>query len=220
MARPIRTEAFDLRAAIKAAAWRMISEQGAASLSLRAIARELSITAPAIYNYFPRRADLISALTGDADKEMSDFLTDAHSPHLEDDANIQLRVVCQAYRRWAIENPRRYPLIFTSHAEKNKPGAPRSLSILISIMDSAQKTGKIKKESNPVLPAGLYQPMHQWKQTFVVEDESVLYLATVIWSRVHGLVMNELGNQYPPFIKDPGEFFRFEIKNMINQYLG
>lgn len=51
-----------MQAAILETAWRQIAESGAASLSLRAIARELGITAPAIYNYYPDRDALVTAL--------------------------------------------------------------------------------------------------------------------------------------------------------------
>ena len=54
--RPKQTEQHpNLEAAIKETAWKQIAGFGAAALSLRAIARELGITAPAIYNYFQRR---------------------------------------------------------------------------------------------------------------------------------------------------------------------
>ena len=112
MGRPIRTVPFDLGAAVKAEAWMLITEQGVEAVALRAIARALKITAPAIYNYFPSREKLLAALVSDADVDLGRYLTDAHTPHLEDDPDVQFRVVCQAYRRWAVENPQRYLLFF------------------------------------------------------------------------------------------------------------
>jgi hypothetical protein len=47
----------------------------------------------------------------------------------------------------------------------------------------------------------------------------VLYVAYVVWSRVHGLVMLELGGQLPSFFTDPGEIFRREISTMVDQYV-
>src|SRR5512147_1586509 len=65
--RPRRAEQQpNLQDAIKETAWKQIAEFGAAALSLRAIARELKITAPAIYNYFPDRDALVTALIIDA----------------------------------------------------------------------------------------------------------------------------------------------------------
>ncbi len=51
---------------IKTTAWKQVAEQGAASLSLRAIAREMGMTAPGLYRYFKDRDGLVTALLIDA----------------------------------------------------------------------------------------------------------------------------------------------------------
>jgi hypothetical protein len=65
----------------------------------------------------------------------------------------------------------------------------------------------------------LRQQLAAWQAIFPVEDAYVLYLALVIWSRVHGLVMLEIDNQYPPFIHDPALIFSREIDMILHQYL-
>ena len=62
----------DLQTAIKETAWKQISVAGAPTLGLRSIARELNITAPSIYNYFPSRDDLVTALIVDAYNSLAD----------------------------------------------------------------------------------------------------------------------------------------------------
>ncbi|WP_454295591.1 TetR/AcrR family transcriptional regulator [Salana multivorans] len=47
---------------IRAIAWRHLEEQGAAALSLRAVARELGVVSSAIYRYVPSRDDLLTDL--------------------------------------------------------------------------------------------------------------------------------------------------------------
>ena len=75
MARPRREAAHpNIAAAIKSVARQQMSERGTAGLSLRAIARELEITAPAIYNYYPRLDDLITALIVDAFQSLADAM--------------------------------------------------------------------------------------------------------------------------------------------------
>ena len=67
MVRPSKkSQIQNLQEAIKETAWKQIAEFGAAAMSLRAIARDLKITAPAIYNYFPDRDALVTALIIDA----------------------------------------------------------------------------------------------------------------------------------------------------------
>ncbi|MRR29684.1 TetR/AcrR family transcriptional regulator [bacterium] len=215
MGRPIRTEPYDLGAAVKAEAWKLISEQGMEAVALRAIARALNITAPAIYNYFPSREELLAALAADADAELGRYLTDAHTPHLEDDADVQLRVVCQAYRRFAVENPQRYLLLSDSPVVE----VSHTLVALIAILNKADGGGRLKKEEKLVLPPGLSGLLNEWKGKFGVENEYVLYLAFIMWSRLHGLILNEIGQRFPPYIKDAGELFRLEVKTMLYQYL-
>lgn len=218
MGRPVRSEPYDLGAAVKAEAWKLITEQGLEAVALRAIARSLNITAPAIYNYFPSRDDLLAALVEDADNDLGRYLSEAHTPHLQDDTSVQFRVVCQAYRRWAAENPQRYMLFFSSKAEQ-EPAVSHTLKALIAILNTAQQSGSLKKDTQLVFPPGLSGLLNEWKIQFAVQDEYVLYLAFIIWSRLHGLIMNEIGRRYPPYIKDAGELFRLEVKTMISQYI-
>jgi AcrR family transcriptional regulator len=219
MGRPIRTEPYDLGAAVKAEAWKLITEQGVDAVALRAIARALKITAPAIYNYFPSREELLAALVADADADLGRTLTDAHTPHLADEPDVQFRVVCQAYRRWAVDNPQRYLLFFALKSEALHNEVSATLSALISILNKADEGGRLKKEEKLVLPPGLSGLLAEWKQKFAVENEYVLYLAFIVWSRLHGLILNEIGQRFPPYIKDAGELFRLEVKTMIFQYL-
>ena len=113
MARPKRlTQQIDLKEVIKVTALNQIAAFGAPTLSLRAIARELKITAPAIYNYFPRRDDLVTALIIDAYTSFGDSQLLARDSVPVDDLNGRLNAVGWAYRSWALTFPQRYQLIF------------------------------------------------------------------------------------------------------------
>lgn len=62
--------------------------------------------------------------------------------------------------------------------------------------------------------------LEAWSQFTGGKDPEVLYTALVIWSRVHGMVSMEIGNQMPSFIADPGEIYRREIKIIEKQFIG
>jgi hypothetical protein len=79
--------------------------------------------------------------------------------------------------------------------------------------------GVLLPEEKPSLSAALRQQLAAWQAFHPSADVYVLYLALVIWSRVHGLVMLEIDNQYPPFIQDPGLIFRREVAMLVRQYL-
>jgi len=62
---------------IKDTARRILVAEGPDGLSLRAIAREMGMTAPALYRYFPSREDLIGALIADLYDELTAAISTA-----------------------------------------------------------------------------------------------------------------------------------------------
>jgi AcrR family transcriptional regulator len=227
MVRPIKKKQIpNLQEAIKETAWKQIAETGASTLSLRAIARELNITAPAIYNYFPRRDDLVTALIVDAYNSLAEsqeaaIANLAQTKHAEWFSALGL-----AYRDWAVTYPQRYQLIFGTPIpgyrapdEATLPAATRALNPLIGVLRSARDADSLRVERLAAPTSRLRSMLNEWKKFAGGTDIEALYLALAIWSRVHGLVMLEIGNHIPPFIDDPAEIFRREIKTMITQYL-
>ena len=226
MPRPKLSQQIDLQSAIKDTALRQIGADGAASLSLRAIARELHITAPAIYNHYPSRDDLVTSLIVDAYTSLGDWQFAALEELPVDDHAGRLSALGLAYRDWAVAYPQRYILIFGSpipgyHCppERSLPAAGRSLSALVGVLEAARLAGVLLPEDRPHLSAALRQQLAAWQGLHPSADVYVLYLALVIWSRVHGLVMLEIDHQYPPFIQDPGLIFRREVDSIARQYL-
>ncbi len=91
---------------IKEIALQQMAEQGAASLSLRAIAREMGTSAPAIYRYFPNRDALVTALIIDAYNSLADSLQAANDGQDSGDYNGRFRAVTRAYQRMGTQPPR------------------------------------------------------------------------------------------------------------------
>src|SRR5690349_24009590 len=59
---------------IKQTARRVLVEQGEEGLALRAVARAMGMTAPALYRYFASREDLVEHVVADLYTELSDEL--------------------------------------------------------------------------------------------------------------------------------------------------
>jgi AcrR family transcriptional regulator len=214
------------REEIKAVAWKQVAEYGAAALSLRAIAREMDITAPALYRYYQDRDALVTALIVDAYASLGDSQMASLTGLPPGDHKGRLRATGLAYRQWALTYPQRYLLIFGTPlpgyyapVEVTQPVAARSIQPLIQVLDSAWKDGVVYRAKPPELSAALRGQILEWASLQPVDDVYILYLALVIWSRVHGLVMIEISNQYPPSIQDTGEIFNTEIEMMIKEYL-
>ena len=232
MVRPIKRKQIpNLQEAIKDTAWKQLAEFGAPALSLRAIARELKITAPAIYNYFPNRDALVTALIVDAFTSLGDAQKTAVEAISASKPEARFTALGLAYRAWAIQYEQRYQLIFGTpipgYAAPEDVTLPAAAWALVPLMETVQAlyaADKLRVEKLPKLTPALKSMLEAW-QEFVRKAGSemhieVLYLVYIVWSRVHGLVALELGHQTPSFITDPGEIFRREIESIKQQYLG
>lgn len=227
MVRPtLKKQKPNLQEAIKETAWKQIAETGAATLSLRSIARELGITAPAIYNYHPDRDALVTALIVDAYTSLGESQQAAIDALPADDHVTRFSALGLAYREWAITYPQRYQLIFgtpipnyVAPEDITTPAAACAIVPLTNTLQALYLQKKLKLERLSPLTPELESMLKAWKDYGGNADVEVLYLTAVVWSRVHGLVMLEIGHHVPPVITDPGEIFRREIKNIENQYL-
>jgi AcrR family transcriptional regulator len=225
--RPRQSERqINLMGAIKVTAWKQIAAFGAPTLSLRAIARELGITAPAIYNYFPSRDELVTALIVDAYTSLADSQEAAITHLPADDLPGRLSALGLAYRQWAVSQPQRYLLIFGTpipnyHApdELTLPAATRALLPLIVVLQALYVAGQLQIAKIAPLKPRLESMLKAWQEAAGGAQPEALYFALVIWSRVHGLVMLEIGNHIPPMLHDPAEVFYREIQTVLIQYL-
>lgn len=96
---------------IKATAVRMLREHGA-DLRFADIARDMGMTAPALYRYFADRDELLSALMVDGFQEMADTLTAALDTAAPEDLAGRIRAAAIAYRAFAKADPSRFSLLF------------------------------------------------------------------------------------------------------------
>lgn len=89
-----------------------IVEHGPHALSLRAVARALGMTVQALYHYFPSRDDLVTALITKAYDDLADAVQAAADTAQDDPGLPGLVVAAEGYRRWAIDNPERFQLLY------------------------------------------------------------------------------------------------------------
>ncbi|MYW14481.1 TetR family transcriptional regulator, partial [Streptomyces sp. SID2955] len=95
-----------VREEIKKYAWEQIATAGASALSLNAIAKQIGMSGPALYRYFAGRDELITELVMDAYRSLADTF------QAEAAAGAGLGELAQALRRWALDDPQRYLLVY------------------------------------------------------------------------------------------------------------
>ena len=103
-----------LREDILAAAARILETTGSDdAVTLRAVAREAGITAPAIYAHFDDRDAIRFTVIEQTFTELATVLTTA--AEAQDEPVARLRAVCHAYLDFAADRPHHYRLLFERH---------------------------------------------------------------------------------------------------------
>ena len=171
-----RGEGDRLRADIVVAAERLLAAQPVEALSLRAVAREVGVTAPALYLHFADRRELVWAVL----VHQFDGLTAATSAAMSRGADPRgrLREWCLAYCRFGLEQAGLYRAMFESwNAERvdlplaELPGYALRQGLLTAIAACGTRRGDVEE------------------------------LGTLVWAGLHGLVslrINKPSFPWPP----------------------
>jgi AcrR family transcriptional regulator len=206
--------------AVVAAAWRHIAEHGAASLTLRGVARELGVTAPAIYRYFAGRDELVTHLVVDAFTSFGNAQIAARDAVPADDPVGRLAAMGCAYRTWALSHPHHYRLIFatvipdhTSSAVATVEAGTRAMAPLVEVTQALHAAGRLRTDG---IPAGMAPPFPATDPLF---DGPAFAVALLIWSRMHGQVSLELAGHLPQPPGDDGALFRTEQQLTLHQFV-
>lgn len=100
------------RAEILDAARRLLIEGGTERVTLRGIAGELGMTAPALYRYFDSREALIGALCDQLYDELADVLVAARDKDTDAPLKQRFLVTSHAFRTWALAHRPEFGLLF------------------------------------------------------------------------------------------------------------
>jgi AcrR family transcriptional regulator len=108
----VRAETAD---EIKQTARRILVEQGPDAVTLRAIARDIGVTAPALYRYFDSHEELIRHVVGDIFAELAGEIhaaIDEAGAASGGDMASKMIAACQGFRQWALTHKAEFALLF------------------------------------------------------------------------------------------------------------
>ncbi|MFB4312665.1 TetR/AcrR family transcriptional regulator [Actinomadura sp. 21ATH] len=91
---------------------RILVEQGPEAVTLRAIAREMGMTAPALYRYFGSHQELLRHVVGDIFADLTAALKAGLHEVPENDMNGKFLAAARTFRRWAFTHRPEYGLLF------------------------------------------------------------------------------------------------------------
>src|SRR5690349_5459262 len=139
-----------------------LATEGAAALSLRAVARDLGVVSSAVYRYVKSRDDLLTLLVVDGYDELGDAVDAAVAEVAAEDFPGRQAAIGRAVRSWGLAEPATYALLFGSPvpgyeapAEQTIGPGTRVVRALVALWSEAYAAGRLSPPQVPVRSAGL-----------------------------------------------------------------
>ena len=191
-------------------------------LTLRAVAREVGMTAPALYRYAASHEELVLLTALDIDAEVGTRIERAASAY--DEPAAQLIAAGVEFRRWALTNREEFALVFTNvdvdcitdFKESASTGMKFS-AMLFAVWDRYQFPIPALSDLDPGLAEILRDPMVPADLTGIPDEmRGLVWVLQRAWSRLYGTVTLEVFGHIDPRLVDQAHLFRA----MINDQAG
>ena len=210
---------------IKDEARRQMAQEGASSLSLRAIARHLDMVSSGIYRYFKSRDDLLTALIVDAYEAVGSAVESADEHCERVDFAGRWSACCHAVRDWAVAHPHEYALIYGSPVpgyrapeETSRPASRVALTLLAIIRDAAaagELRGPFATEMSPALSVTAAAEAARLGAIGFdgVPDDAIIRSITA-WTQLFGAVSFEVFGRIVDIVEDIDAVFDQSVRDM------
>ena len=184
---------------------RHLATEGAAALSVRAVARDLGVVSSAIYRYVRSRDDLLTLLVVDGYDELGDEVDAAEGAVARDDFRGRFLAIGRAVRSWAQREPATYALLFGSPvpgyqapAERTTGPGTRVISALVRLWEEAHVAGAVHEaDPAPRVSRVLKADVKRIRDEFGLTIPDDLALRGVLgWAALFGCVSFEVFGQY------------------------
>jgi AcrR family transcriptional regulator len=201
---------------------RHLVTEGAAGLSVRAVARDLGMVSSAVYRYVASRDDLLTLLLIDAYTELADAVDHARESAVGSWTD-QVVAVARASRQWAVDQPACWGLLYGSPvpgyqapAELTVGPGTRVVGALFAAVGAGVDAGAVETSNISVA-----QPMSddfdgiRAEFSFAGDDATVLK-CTLMWAALVGAISLEVFGQYgADTLTDPAMVFEGQVELLI-----
>ena len=207
---------IDTEARIVAAARSLLVNQG--EVTLRAVARELGLTAPALYRYAPSHEELVRMVAIAIDTEVGQRIAAAADTQPADDPAARLIAACVEFRQWALTNRKEFALVFTNVdvecvKEHEESSGLVFAGLLLALWDAYRFPVPSLDELDPGLAEILRDPQAPVDPATPAGLEGLIWLLQRGWSRLYGTVTLEVFQHIDPRIVEEGHLFRAMIED-------
>ncbi|MCW2784236.1 MAG: putative transcriptional regulator, TetR family protein [Marmoricola sp.] len=183
-----------------------LATDGAAALSLRAVARDLGVVSSAVYRYVKSRDELLTLLLIDGYDELGDEVERAVAAASAEDFRIRFLVLGRAVRTWALREPATYALLFGSPVpgyqapgEQTTGPGTRVIRALIGLWEQAWAAGQIVVPGGAPVPPTVAADVTRIREEFGLSGpDDLLARAILAWAALFGCISFEVFDQYGP----------------------
>lgn len=212
---------------IKGIARQHLVEHGAAGVSLRAVAREMGMTAPGLYRYVSGIDALLVLITADMFDELADAIMEADASVPEEDTDRRILTSLRAFRQWAVGHRAEFAVMFGP-----RPQLPPGVDVSPAL-EAGRRFGatfftlfdRLLAEQRFTLPAGerippdLARELRSFAGTIGfsaphVPVEAVLVLSSC-WVRLYGVVCMEIFRHLNFVMEDMEPLFESELRTVL-----
>ncbi|MEU6863814.1 TetR/AcrR family transcriptional regulator [Streptomyces sp. NPDC046876] len=202
---------------------RLLVEKGPGAVTVRAVAREMGLTAPGLYRYYAGHRELVQALVSHLYDELAAALAAAREEQPAGRPGRRLREVCRELRRWALAHPREFALLFAKPVADadTAPGAPahdpswRFGAVILDLMVQLWRRGTIEAPTD-LDPAWTAQ-LEEVREHLAGEPVplEVIYVFVSCWARLYGAVAVEAFGHLDFALSDPEPLFEHTIGEVL-----
>lgn len=198
---------------------RHLVTDGAAGLSLRAIARELGMVSSAVYRYVASRDELLTLLIVDAYTSLADAV-DAAGARAAGSWRDRLHEMARTARSWAVTQPASWALMYGSpvpgyHAPAERTVAPgtRVVAALFAVVAEGVAAGDVP-DSGASVSAVTSADFDAVRAEFgFVAGDATVTKCFLLWATLVGAISLEVFGQYgADTLTDPADLFDAQIR--------
>ncbi|MFQ6327334.1 TetR/AcrR family transcriptional regulator [Nocardia sp. CWNU-33] len=209
---------------IKQVALRLMADGGPGAITLRAIAREMGMTANAVYSYFATRDDLVTALINDVYSELADTVEAARDACPPADPAGRILAWACAFREWALANSEGFRLIYGDPVPGYQPpagGAAPEAEHRVCAGLTGLAAGAWPHAEKLYADSGFEwsdfddELVGEVAQDFPGLPPAAIAIALRIWGHLHGLVSLEILGHLRSQTNAPDKLYRNEIGHLV-----
>jgi AcrR family transcriptional regulator len=209
---------------IKQVARKILVDEGPEAVTLRAIARQMGMTAPALYRYFGSHQELIRNVIGDIFLEIGGGIEAAIDAAAPRGITAKFSAAAREFRRWSLAHQREFGLLFGAPVpgldlkhtdiadECGRKFADTFLGLYLELWHKKPFPVREPEEIDPDLRSQL----ERYREAVGVDLPIGAILSFVYcWTRLYGMVSLEVFGHLSWILDDGEPMFELMLKEIM-----